>query len=61
MNLKDENRGSSGISILWPNLQNAEFQKALEECNQGNAFNNLSAVIRYDADSNPKCNTFVVS
>jgi len=48
MNLKDENRGSSGISILWPNLQNAEFQKALEECNQGNAFNNLSAVIRYE-------------
>lgn len=45
MNLKDENRGSSGISILWPNLQNAEFQKALEECNQGNAAHQLLFVM----------------
>lgn len=47
INLSDSNRGSSGISILWPKLDNENFITALENCNKGKSFNNTSAVIRY--------------
>lgn len=47
MNVSNEQRGGSGISILWPNRENTNFKKALKECNEGKSFNNLSAVIRY--------------
>lgn len=47
MNLSDESRSSSGISVLWPNTSNPHFQKALKECNEGVSYNNTSAVIRY--------------
>ncbi len=47
MNLSDDERGSSGISILWPNLSNPHFKAALANCNAGISYNNTSAVIRY--------------
>ena len=47
MNLSDEERGTSGISILWPDTSNAYFIEALAECDVGNSYNNTSAVIRY--------------
>lgn len=47
MNLGDEKRGSSGLSILWPKLDNENFINALNNCNAGKSFNNTSAVIRY--------------
>lgn len=47
MNDGDETRGSAGISILWPDTDNAFFKNALAECNSGKSYNNLSAVIRY--------------
>lgn len=47
MNLEDEKRGSSGLSILWPKLDNENFINALNNCNAGKSFNNTSAVIRY--------------
>jgi len=47
MNLGDEKRGSSGLSILWPKLDNENFINALNNCNEGKSFNNTSAVIRY--------------
>jgi beta-lactamase superfamily II metal-dependent hydrolase len=50
MNLADDVRGSSGISILWPNTQNSEFKKALDECNAGKSYNNVSTVVRYEID-----------
>lgn len=49
MNKKDEERGSSGIDILWPNTKNAHFINALENCEAGESFNNTSAVVRYRA------------
>ena len=51
MNLNDDNRGSSGISILWPKLDNESFVTALENCNTGKSFNNTSAVIRYKLEN----------
>lgn len=47
MNLGDEERGPAGISVLWPDLSNAYFQEALVECDAGESFNNVSAVVRY--------------
>ncbi|ADB14988.1 hypothetical protein Psta_0297 [Pirellula staleyi DSM 6068] len=47
MNEADEERGSSGISILWPDTSNIHFKEALAECNAGKSYNNTSAVIRY--------------
>lgn len=47
MNDNNEERGSAGIDILWPNLSNSYFQQALLEANDGIAFNNISLIARY--------------
>ncbi|OYD82480.1 hypothetical protein [Azospirillum brasilense] len=51
MNISDEQRDSSGISVLWPDTSNAHFQEALASCDAGEAYNNTSAVIRYSIES----------
>lgn len=50
MNLSDDTRGSSGISILWPDLENSDFKEALAACDAGESYNNTSAVIRYSLE-----------
>lgn len=52
-NDSDETRGSSGLSFLWPDLENANFKKALNECNNGISYNNISCVIRYKIENGP--------
>lgn len=47
MNLEGDGRGSSGISILWPDTNNAHFKAALEDAADGVKFNNMSLVARY--------------
>lgn len=47
MNDSSEERGSSGINILWPDRSNEHFKVALQEAKDGIAFNNLSLVARY--------------
>ncbi|HEY1225161.1 MAG TPA: hypothetical protein VGE54_08055 [Brevundimonas sp.] len=47
MNVTDEVRGSSGISVLWPNTANPHFAEALANCEAGEGYNNTSAVLRY--------------
>lgn len=47
MNLSDETRATSGINILWPDLNNEHFKEALASCDAGESYNNTSAVIRY--------------
>lgn len=47
MNANDAERGSSGISILWPDVNNADFKAELEEVKEGFSPNNISAVIKY--------------
>ena len=47
MNKGSEERGSAGINILWPDLKNEEFKKALSACDAGESYNNTSAVVRY--------------
>ncbi|HBZ82212.1 MULTISPECIES: hypothetical protein [unclassified Brevibacillus] len=47
MNLKDDERGSSGISILWPDVENTDFQDALAKAKNSESPNNISAIIKY--------------
>jgi len=47
MNQEGDGRGSSGINILWPDTNNAEFKSALEDAEAGFSPNNISAVIKY--------------
>jgi beta-lactamase superfamily II metal-dependent hydrolase len=47
MNESDEVRANAGLSVLWPDTNNQYFREALLECNSGESYNNVSAVIRY--------------
>lgn len=47
MNQSDDERGSSGINILWPDTSNEEFKKALQEAKDGKSPNNISPIIKY--------------
>lgn len=43
----EEQRGSSGINILWPETDNEDFKKALEQAKNGGSPNNISPIIVY--------------
>lgn len=51
MNLGDDTRDTSGISVLWPDTNNADFKEALADCEVGDSYNNTSAVIRYKLEN----------
>lgn len=50
MNRSDEVRKTSGINVLWPDTSNADFKEALDACNAGESYNNISPVIRYSIE-----------
>lgn len=47
MNQKNEERGASGIHILWPDRDNEFFQGALKSAKDGECWNNISPIIQY--------------
>jgi beta-lactamase superfamily II metal-dependent hydrolase len=47
MNINDDERGSSGINVLWPDPNNELYKEALQEAADGVCPNNISAVIKY--------------
>jgi beta-lactamase superfamily II metal-dependent hydrolase len=47
MNKGDDERGSSGINILWPDVNNSEFKAALSDAANGYSPNNISPIIKY--------------
>lgn len=47
MNLSGDERGSSGINILWPDVSNENFKDELEKAKDGESPNNLSAIVKY--------------
>lgn len=53
LNISDEERETSGITILWPDTANPYFQEALAGCDAGEFYNNTSAVIRYTIAGGP--------
>jgi len=51
MNQGDEERGIAGISVLWPDVNNADFKEALADAEAGGSPNNMSAVIQYSLEN----------
>lgn len=51
MNLSDSTRQTSGISILWPDVDNPHFQEAMRNAEEGGSPNDLSAVVRYKLEN----------
>jgi len=47
MNKKSEERGSAGINILWPDVNNEYYKDALKKAEEGESPNNTSAIIKY--------------
>ncbi len=47
MNQNNNERGSSGIHILWPDRENKHFKAALREAANGKSPNNISPIIQY--------------
>jgi beta-lactamase superfamily II metal-dependent hydrolase len=54
MNESDDQRGSSGINILWPDTSNTDYKEALEAAKSGNSPNNISPIIQYAIENGPK-------
>ena len=50
MNVKDDERGSAGLNVLWPDLDSQHFKDALAQANEGGSPNNISPIIRYMVD-----------
>jgi beta-lactamase superfamily II metal-dependent hydrolase len=50
MNVSDDERGSSGINILWPDTDNTDFKKALDKAKNGESPNNISPIIKYSLE-----------
>lgn len=50
MNRGDEERGSAGINILWPDTTDAKFKEALSEAETSGKPNNISPAIKYSLD-----------
>lgn len=58
MNLEGDGRGSSGINILWPDLNNQNFKDALADAEEGGSPNNISAIIKYSLSNGVKAMWF---
>jgi beta-lactamase superfamily II metal-dependent hydrolase len=50
INKVTDERGSSGISILWPDLGNDLHQQALQDAKDGISWNNICPIIKYDRE-----------
>lgn len=51
MNQDDNERGSSGINILWPIIDNKYYKEALKKTENGESPNNISPVIKYSMNN----------
>jgi beta-lactamase superfamily II metal-dependent hydrolase len=47
MNIQSDERGSAGIRVIWPILDNEHFTEALELAEAGESPNNISSVLTY--------------
>ena len=50
MNQSDDDRGSSGINILWPITTNENFKSELKTAKDGGNANNISPIIKYSLE-----------
>ena len=54
MNMENEERGNSGISVLWPKTNNQYFKDALQKAHNGESPNNISPIIKYSLENGVK-------
>lgn len=54
MNMENKERGSSGISVLWPKTNNQYFKDALQKAHNGESPNNISPIIKYSLENGVK-------
>lgn len=47
MNDSDDDRESSGINILWPDINNQDYKDVLQKVKDGESPNNISPIIEY--------------
>jgi beta-lactamase superfamily II metal-dependent hydrolase len=47
INQNDDERGSAGISILWPITDNKYYKEALKKAESGESPNNISPIVKY--------------
>lgn len=50
MNQSDDQHGSAGISILWPDVNNEDYKEALKNAAAGLTPNNISCIIEYSLE-----------
>lgn len=50
----NDERGSSGINILWPITSNEFYKAALQEAEEGESPNNISIIMKYTIDGGAK-------
>ena len=50
MNQACEERGTAGIEILWPIVNNVDYKEALRMAEEGESPNNISAIIKYSLE-----------
>lgn len=53
MNRRSDERGSSGINVLWPDTSNTDYQAQLVHTAAGGSPNNISCIIRYSLANGP--------
>jgi beta-lactamase superfamily II metal-dependent hydrolase len=53
MNVGDNARGQSGLSVLWPDTSDSDFQSALADATAGESPNNISCILRYSVENGP--------
>jgi beta-lactamase superfamily II metal-dependent hydrolase len=54
LNEQDDQRGSAGINILWPDTTNEHYKEALEKASKGESPNNISAIVKYSVQEGAK-------
>lgn len=54
INLSSDERDSSEITFLWPDLDNEYFKDALLKVKQGTGFNNISPIFTYSLENGAK-------
>jgi len=47
MNKGNDTRGTSGINVVWPVVENSDYEEALKVAEEGGSPNNISVVLTY--------------
>ena len=54
MNKSGKGYHPSGLDILWPNVNNLDYIKALNDVKEGKNYNDLSIIMTYTIKNGPK-------